>query len=90
VALLGLLFFIAVVPFLSPPAWAARARWVSAVRLGMLGLGVGFVLYLVWAELFRIRAICLWCTGVHVLTLLTFVLVVFGEALRDTSDLPED
>ena len=28
--------------------------------------GVVFVLYLVWAELFRIEAICLWCTVVHV------------------------
>jgi uncharacterized membrane protein len=28
-------------------------------------LGVAVVLYLLWIELFRVDAICLWCTVVH-------------------------
>ena len=37
------------------------------------------MLWLVYAELFIIRAICLWCTVVHVLTFTLFVLVaLFG------------
>ena len=39
-------------------------------------------IYLVWAELFRIEAICLWCTGVHVVTLALFFVVVLDAALR--------
>ena len=35
-----------------------------------------FVLWLVYAELFVIRAICLWCTVVHVLAFVLFVIVV--------------
>jgi uncharacterized membrane protein len=38
--------------------------------------GMGFVIYLVYAELFTIKKICLWCTGVHVVTFFLFVLVV--------------
>ena len=37
--------------------------------------------YLVYAELFRIDAICLWCSAVHVITALLFGLVCFGTAL---------
>jgi uncharacterized membrane protein len=50
------------------PSWMrpALALWSLA--------GLLFVLYLVYAEIVPIRAICLWCTGVHLLTLATFVL----------------
>jgi uncharacterized membrane protein len=44
-------------------------------------VGVVFVCYLIWAELFQIDAICLWCTVVHVLTLVLFGLVVVRLAL---------
>ncbi|GAB3929064.1 hypothetical protein GCM10029976_028010 [Kribbella albertanoniae] len=49
-------------------------------------VGVVFVLYLVWAELFRINAICLWCTVVHALTLVLFALVVIRTALPPLED----
>ncbi len=42
---------------------------------------VVFVCYLIWAELFRINAICLWCTVVHALTLVLFALVLVRQAL---------
>jgi uncharacterized membrane protein len=32
------------------------------------GTGVPGALYLVWTELFRIDAICLWCAAVHACT----------------------
>jgi uncharacterized membrane protein len=40
------------------------------------------VVYLVWAELFRIDAICLWCTVVHALTVAPFAVLVLAAALR--------
>jgi uncharacterized membrane protein len=36
--------------------------------------GMVFVLYLVYAEIVQLRHICEWCTGVHILTLATFII----------------
>jgi uncharacterized membrane protein len=41
---------------------------------------MGFVIYLIYAELFLINAICLECTSVHILTFILFVLVLGGTA----------
>ena len=46
----------------------------------MAVLGIGFVLYLVSAELLEIKAICLYCTGVHVVTFAQLLLVVANGA----------
>ncbi len=90
VAVLGLAFYVFLVPAMSPWAWrlARRetpiARWVSdnlgIIRLVSLFAGVGFVLYLLYAELFIIGSICLYCTSVHAITFVLFVLVVFAAA----------
>jgi uncharacterized membrane protein len=82
VAVLGLLFFVALLPLVSPPAWAAPSPWVHRLRLAWAAVGQVSTLYLVWVELFRVHAICLWCTGVHVTATLLFVLVVFAAAFR--------
>jgi uncharacterized membrane protein len=82
VALLGLLFFAAMTVLCTPAAWRASNPWVGRVRLaGSVG-GVVMVAYLVWAELFRIDAVCLWCTVVHALTVALFAVLVLGAALR--------
>lgn len=79
VALLGLLFFAAIVPLMLPRLWADRR--MSRLRIGAVAVGVVFVLYLVYAELFEIGNICLWCTAVHVITVGLFAVIVFGSAL---------
>jgi uncharacterized membrane protein len=53
---------------------------VGRVRLAAAGVGALSVLYLVWVELFRVNALCLWCTAVHVLALALFAAVVLGAA----------
>lgn len=81
VALLGLVFFAVMLAACLPAAWQ---RTQPAVRLGRLAfatVGVGFVVYLVYAELFVVDAICLWCTAVHVLTVALFAVVAFATAL---------
>jgi len=76
VAVLGLLFYVAITALLLPlPALGTRA--VARLRLVMAALGVVFVLYLLWAELFRIDAICLWCTAVHVVTVALFGVLAY-------------
>jgi len=80
VALLGLVFFAAMVVIDLPVLWRTSLQWLAWLRLAMVVGGMGFVIYLLYAELFTIRAICLWCTGVHIVTFLLFVLVVSSLA----------
>ena len=54
-----------------------RGRIVAATS------GVGFILYLIWAELFQINAICLWCTAVHLITLTLFGTLLIGQTLSN-------
>lgn len=84
VAVLGVAYFAVMLLLCSPAAWrVARPGpqlWLRWLRpLAALG-GVGFVAWLVYAELFVIDAICLWCTVVHVLALVLFGVVALGTA----------
>jgi uncharacterized membrane protein len=80
VALLGLLFFVAMTALCLPVAWRSANRNLRRVRLAAAAVGMLSVIYLVWVELFKVDAICLWCTGVHVLTFVLFALVVMDAA----------
>ena len=62
-------------------AWRSRRREIALARLGSVIVGVGFVLYLVYVEVIQVGAICLWCTSVHVMTFLLFVLVSLAAAV---------
>jgi len=84
VAVLGLPFFVAMVAANLPAAWRSTLPWLRLGRLLSVGVGIVFVLYLVYVELFRVDAICLWCTSVHVLTFLLLVIVLLAEAGRDS------
>lgn len=76
VALLGALFYFGLVIVNSPPAWRLGWRPLLLARLSMLVVGIAFVVYLVAVELFVVDALCLWCTGVHLVTFALFALVV--------------
>jgi uncharacterized membrane protein len=78
VAVLGLVFFVPMLLLCMPFAWRSANRLVAPARLGASVVSIGFVFYLVHAELFVIHAICIWCTTVHVLTFIIFVAVVTG------------
>ncbi len=80
VAVLGLAFYVFMTAAVSPWAWRLKFPALAWVRLASVVIGIGFVLYLVYTELFTLDAICLWCTSVHVLTFLLFALVVGGAA----------
>jgi uncharacterized membrane protein len=91
VAVLGLAFYVAAVPLFSPWAWRmrpevrllglrVRRRDVNVLRLASMVVGMGFVMYLIYAEL-QIGSICEYCTGVHIVTFLLFVITVFSAAI---------
>jgi uncharacterized membrane protein len=85
IAVLGLLFFAGMTLLCTPPLWRQRTPWPGRARLAAATMGLLFVFYLVWAELFRINAICLWCTVVHALTLALFAVLAVVQALAPTA-----
>jgi uncharacterized membrane protein len=86
VAMLGLVYFVPMVLLCLPAAWRSPDRRVHLARLGLAVVGVGMILYLLIAELFLIKAICLWCSSVHVVTFLLFVIIVTASPMVLTSD----
>jgi uncharacterized membrane protein len=81
VAVLGLAFYLFMVAATSPWAWRSPRREIALARLVSVIVGVGFILYLLYAELFQVGFICLWCTSVHVITFLLFALVAMAAAV---------
>jgi uncharacterized membrane protein len=76
VAILGLGYWVVMTALNSPWAWRAADRRIHLARLVLSVVGIGFVLYLVSAELLIIKAICLYCTGVHIVTCAQLLLVM--------------
>ena len=74
VAVAGLAFFLGMTVLCLPIGAVAEmhlARIVACI------VGLAMVLWLVYVELFEVGAICLWCTAVHVVTLLLFATVLW-------------
>jgi uncharacterized membrane protein len=86
VALLGLLYFVAAIPFLLPVAWRSVDARIRLLRQAGAVAGLGFVCWLVFAELAKIHHICEYCTSVHIITLILFVLITYGTLV--TAPLP--
>ncbi|MBT8166083.1 MAG: vitamin K epoxide reductase family protein [Acidimicrobiia bacterium] len=80
VALLGLIWAAVVSVLCLPMAWRAASRLVHQARLAAVTGGMAFVLWLIYAELIIVGAICLWCTVVHVLAFGLFVIVVMNAS----------
>jgi uncharacterized membrane protein len=76
VAMLGLIFFVPMIALCLPAAWRSADRRIHLARLILSIVGVGTIIYLITAEFFIIKAICLWCSGVHVITFILFVIIV--------------
>jgi uncharacterized membrane protein len=81
VAVLGVVYFVIAAGLCLPVAWRTRAPAVRTARVVWAAAGVAMVVWLVYAELFEIDAICLWCTVVHVITVVLFATILLVEAL---------
>jgi len=76
VAVLGLVWFLAMAALCAPRAWRSGSAAIRVGRLVAVIAAMGMILWLVYAELFIIRAICLWCTAAHVIAFALFSIVV--------------
>lgn len=83
VAVLGLVFFAALLVLCLPRFWTTPAARLWQARLAAAGLGMAFVLYLIFSEIFIIEAICQWCTVVHVITFALFAVIAWATAVAD-------
>jgi len=86
VAVLGLAFYVFMTAINTP--WARRSGIAAIWWARLVGIitGIGFVLYLIYAEVIQIGNLCLDCTTVHVITFLLFVVLVFAATMRPTPD----
>src|ERR1700674_5480529 len=62
-----------------------QPRWLRPAQFAWALVGMLTVLYLVYAEIVRLHAICAWCSALHVLILLMFLVTL----VRLTSPAPE-
>ena len=67
VAVAGLAFFLAMALVCAPARFTAQ---LGSLRLIGVLIGTATVLWLIYVEIFKVDAICLWCTGVHLVTVL--------------------
>lgn len=78
VALYGLCYFLVMLGLSLPVAWRSPSALVARGRLALVLVGMGFVLYLVSVEFLEVHHLCLYCTGVHLMQFVLFLLVVTG------------
>ena len=90
VAVLGVLFFLGMSFLNLSPMWRSQSMAIKGLRLGLVWVGICFVLWLMYAELFLVHAICLYCSLVHVITFLLFVLVLFNNGEPKRASTPAD
>lgn len=81
VSLYGLIFFVAITPLMLPAAWRRGDPLIRYGRLAAMTVGLGFILYLIYVELFVLGTICPWCTSVHIALVLLFAVTAIGTAL---------
>jgi uncharacterized membrane protein len=81
VAVIGLGYFAAMAVLHHPRLWRQPHRSVRWGRLGLAGAGVATALWLLYVELFRLDAICLYCSAAHLVALALFVVTAFGTTV---------
>lgn len=78
VPILGLGYFVPMLVLSTPRSWRSSHPLVAPARLSATVVSMGFVCYLIYAELYEIHAICFWCSIVHALSFMIFVAVATG------------
>jgi uncharacterized membrane protein len=89
VALSGLIYYVVMLALTSRWAWRVQAAYVSWLRIAGAVAGVGMVAYLVYVEAVEVKAICLYCTAVHVITFVLFVTILVADLLQPIPELEE-
>lgn len=91
----GMLWFVVLGALASVGLWAAARSveapsWLRLYTLLWTIPGLAFVLYLVYCEIVLVQRICEWCTGVHLLTLASFLVALTRWQRRDEPAMPRN
>lgn len=78
VAVYGLVFFVFMTGINTPWAWRSPSVWIARLRVAAAVAGVFSILFLVGIEAFVKRSICIYCTGVHLVTFALFLVIASG------------
>jgi uncharacterized membrane protein len=76
----GIAFFVVLGLLCLPASWRSASRRIHWSRLAIAAVGIGSAIYLVSIELFDVKKICLYCTGVHAVTFVLFIIIVTTAA----------
>jgi uncharacterized membrane protein len=77
VSLIGLIFFLGLFVVQLPIFWTNRFLWIKTPRIIFVSIGLASAFWFIYVELHKLHAICLYCTGVHILTFLSFITIIF-------------
>jgi uncharacterized membrane protein len=72
VAVLGVVWFLVFLALVGAYAWQHTSQLLN-LQVTWAAVGLLAVFYLVYAELFLIGALCLWCTAIHLIVAVLFL-----------------
>lgn len=78
---LGLVFFTFMLILQLPKLWSSPNASIRMARLLFSIAGLCTVFWFVYVEFHKLNAICLYCTGVHILTFCLFVTTLIGTTI---------
>jgi uncharacterized membrane protein len=76
VPVLGLAYFVPMTVLCLPVVWRSTDRHIHLARLILSILGIGMILYLFIEELFILKALCVWCSIIHLVGFLLLLIIV--------------
>jgi len=88
VPVLGLAYFAPMLLLCLPAAWRSGDRRIHIARLVLAVLGIGMVIYLFIEELFIIQALCVWCSVIHFVGFVLFVIIATASPALLRDDTP--
>jgi uncharacterized membrane protein len=86
VPILGIAYFAPMTLLCLPLAWRSADRRIHLARLVLSIVGIGMIIYLFAEELFIIQSLCVWCSAIHFVGFLLFVIIVSTSPMLLTSD----
>jgi uncharacterized membrane protein len=86
VAVLGLVWFAVFLVLLAIRSWLPPLRSLALLaQIVWASAGLLAVFYLVYAELFLIGALCLWCTAIHAIVVVLFLMTLWDATAPSPS-----
>jgi len=78
IVIFGLIFFVVMGVLYLPKSWQSKNKHLIYFRMALSTIGLMSVFYLVYVELYKLNTICLYCTGVHIITFVLFIVTLIG------------